>query len=49
MTSEKSTEELQRMLDELTIKFVKCTTEAGKAQLKSEIEELLKLCSECKL
>ena len=49
MTSEKSTEELQRMLDELTIKFVKSSTEADKVKFKSGIEELLKLCTECKL
>ena len=49
MTSEKSTEELQRMLDELTIKFVQSSTEADKAKFKAEIEELLQLCKECKL
>ena len=49
MTSEKSTEELQRMLDELTIKFVQSNSEADKAKFKAEIEELLQLCKECKL
>ncbi len=41
--------ELQAMIDELTVKLVKEQSSKGKEQLKLEIEELLKLCGECKL
>ena len=49
MSSEKSTEELQKMLDELTIKFVQSSSEAEKKQYRDEIADLLQLCKECKL
>ena len=49
MTSEKSTEELQKMLDDLTVKFVQASTEAEKKQYRDEIADLLQLCKECKL
>ena len=49
MTSEKSTEELQKMLDDLTIKFVQASSEADKKKFSDEIAALLQLCKECKL
>ncbi len=44
-----SQEQLQRTLDELTIKLVHEKNATIKEELKAEINEIIKLCSECKL
>ena len=49
MTSKDSTSQLQKNLDELTIKLVQEKNAAIKEELKAEINEILKLCGEFKL
>jgi len=49
MTLKDSTSQLQKNLDELTIKLVQEKNAAIKEELKAEINEILKLCGECKL
>ncbi len=49
MTLNDSTSQLQKNLDELTIKLVQEKNAVMKEELKAEINEILKLCSECKL